>query len=94
MFLLFIHRKKFCRCIECWYKEGLLHLYSFISVKSDVGSLEVFIRGDSEFIEDLQPVFIKDGNQGDVWQRGDIYIDKRDEPFQVNIFSFIASTKL
>ena len=43
----------------------------------------MYIIGESEFLDDLQPVFVKDGNQGDEWKRAEIYVDKRDEPYQV-----------
>ena len=65
-----------------WFAPNFITTLAFFN-PLDVGTLEVYVRGDSEFIDDLQPLFIKSGNQGDVWKRGDIYIDKRDEPFQV-----------
>ena len=64
---------------------SVLLLISFLFHTIDVGSLEVYIMGESEFIDDIQPVFVKVGNQGDEWRRGEIYIDKRDEPYQVRL---------
>lgn len=61
------------------------------SVFSDVGSLDVFVKGESEVLQDLQPVFNKNGNHGDVWHRGDFFIDDRTEPYQVNELSSTGS---
>lgn len=54
-------------------------------LSTDVGELDVYVIDESEFIDDddVQPVFIKSGNQGPDWQRGEIYIDQQDEPYQV-----------
>ncbi|KAL3841866.1 hypothetical protein ACJMK2_019963 [Sinanodonta woodiana] len=50
-----------------------------------VGSLEVYVRKQLQEFGDLQPIFYKEGNQGDEWKYGNIYIDKMTDPFQIVI---------
>ncbi|XP_052217964.1 zonadhesin-like isoform X2 [Dreissena polymorpha] len=50
-----------------------------------VGRLEAFIKGVDEDLKDLQPVFVKEGNQGEDWHKADFFIDTRTDSYQIVI---------
>jgi len=57
---------------------------------ADVGSLEVYVKGVSEDLDDLDPSFQLEGNQGDQWHRADFAVDNKTEDFVVKlIYSII-----
>ncbi|XP_060607387.1 mucin-5AC-like isoform X2 [Ruditapes philippinarum] len=77
-------------CFDFWY-----HILG-PDVKGHVGSLEVFVLDQSQYIDDddVKPLFYIDGNQGDQWHRGNIFIEKQDEPFQISIVATRALSNI
>ncbi|ESO95335.1 hypothetical protein LOTGIDRAFT_232036 [Lottia gigantea] len=66
-------------CFEFWY-----HMQG-PDEENAVGSLEVFVKPESLTINDIDPEFIMEGNQGADWKRGTIYIEGQTEVFQIII---------
>ncbi|KAK3591925.1 hypothetical protein CHS0354_005145 [Potamilus streckersoni] len=70
------------------FSDSCFELYYHMLGPDDpkhVGSLEVFIRKQLQESGDLQPLFYKEGNQGDEWKYGNFYIDRMTESFQIVI---------
>ncbi|XP_067655508.1 uncharacterized protein [Haliotis asinina] len=66
-------------CFEFWY-----HMKG-PSDDDAVGSLEVYILPNSVNIDDTDPEFYLDGNQGNEWHRGLVKIPDQDEIFKIVI---------
>ncbi|XP_046567277.1 zonadhesin-like [Haliotis rubra] len=66
-------------CFEFWY-----HMKG-PSDDDAVGSLEVYIQPASVNIDEIDPEFYLDGNQGNKWHRGLVKIPDQDEIFKIVI---------
>lgn len=70
----------------CIFRES----YKCIWFLSDISDLEVFIKPESiQDLRDLQPLFHKNENGGDVWYEGSVRLPQQTEPFQVNKFAVL-----
>ncbi|XP_050407926.1 mucin-2 isoform X1 [Patella vulgata] len=68
-------------CFEFWY-----HMQG-PDDENAVGSLEVFVKPESKILDDIDPEFYMDGNQGPEWKRGSITIEQQTEVFQIIIIA-------
>lgn len=67
-------------------ENGLCFKFFYHMFGASIGQLRVYIKkeNDSTYVEQLRPIFSRNGNHGDRWIEGVISVSSIDDYFQVS----------